>query len=155
MDKLKFKTSFDIDDVKVDCSSTKVNEYKLCVDEKGHEFLTKVGEHDFQEEIDSYLPDTDINLLLARFMRGDTSAIRSPFDCQYGDNTDFDCSLNQINEKLNSACADLLANKDYQEYIKTNPEGSFSNFIDGFSKFVQEKNKAVDGQNDKKEEGGK
>lgn len=141
MEKIKFKTSFDVDDVSVDCSSTKKADYKLCSDDKGFDFLSKVGEHDFQEEIDSYLPDTDINMLLARFVRGDTSAIGSPSDCSFGDSTEFDVSLNELNEKLASLGQSLASDKDFQEYLKTDPKGSIDDFVDGFEKFVSSKKK--------------
>lgn len=142
MEKISFKSSFDVDDISLDCSSTKSCDYKLCVNEKGHEYLSKVGEHDFQEEIDSYLPDTDINMLIARFVRGDTSAIGDPSEMSFGDSTDFDVSLNELNDRLSSLGQSVASDKDFQVYLSTDPKvSSVDDLVDGYLKFVSKKKK--------------
>lgn len=88
--KLRFRTN---------SGSRKMPTYKMKVDENGVRTLRKVGEKDIYAEIQSYKDSTDINYILARFARGDVSAL-SKIQGIYGDFTDVPTSLAELSQRI-------------------------------------------------------
>lgn len=101
--------------------------------------VVKVGDEPYQEVIDSYLPDTDINLLIARFLKGDptVAGIGAP-DWEEGDDTINQMSLNELHETVSKSLDQLKGNPLFDEYMKmcdtnhidigNNPEEILSRF---------------------------
>lgn len=116
--------------------TTIIKDYNLIQKPSGELDLVECGEHDIQEEIDSYKDDCDINLLIAKFLNGDTTTgIGTPFTGT--DLTDIDTDINTAFQKMN----ELKSNPLFDEFLRSDTKITNKNLADKFTKFLKEKNK--------------
>lgn len=116
--------------------TTTIKDYNLIQKPSGELDLVECGEHDIQEEIDSYKDDCDINLLIAKFLNGDTTTgIGTPF--KGTDLTDIDTDINTAFQKMN----ELKSNPLFDEFLRSDTKITNKNLADKFTEFLKEKNK--------------
>lgn len=116
--------------------TTTIKDYNLIQKPSGELDLVECGEHDIQEEIDSYKDDCDINLLIAKFLNGDTTTgIGTPFTGT--DLTDIDTDINTAFQKMN----ELKSNPLFDEFLRSDTKITNKNLADKFTEFLKEKNK--------------
>lgn len=114
----------------------KMPTYKMKVDENGVRTLRKVGEKDIYAEIQSYKDSTDINYILARYARGDVSAL-SKIQGTYGDFTQIPTTLAELSQRVIDA-----ENIFYQLPIEKRAEFNHSP-SEFFAQFGSEKFNAI------------
>lgn len=125
--------------------TTTIKDYNLIQKPSGELDLVECGEHDIQEEIDSYKDDCDINLLIAKFLNGDTTTgIGTPFTGT--DLTDIDTDLNTAFQKMN----ELKSNPLFDEFLRSDTKITNKNLADKFTEFLKEKNKKPKEQTEEK-----
>lgn len=116
--------------------TTIIKDYNLIQKPNGELDLVECGEHDIQEEIDSYKDDCDINLLIAKFLNGDTTTgINTPF--KGNDITDIDTDINTAFQKMN----ELKSNPLFDEFLRSDTKITNKNLANKFEEFLKEKNK--------------
>ena len=116
--------------------TTVIKDYNLIQKPSGELDLIECGEHDIQEEIDSYKDDCDINLLIAKFLNGDTTTgIGTPFTGN--DITDIDTDINTAFQKMN----ELKNNPLFDEFLRSDTKITNKNLAKKFTEFLEEKNK--------------
>ena len=116
--------------------TTVIKDYNLIQKPSGELDLVECGEHDIQEEIDSYKDDCDINLLIAKFLNGDTTTgIGTPFTGN--DITDIDTDINTAFQKMN----ELKSNPLFDEFLRSDTKITNKNLAKKFTEFLEEKNK--------------
>lgn len=116
--------------------TTTIKDYNLIQKPSGELDLVECGEHDIQEEIDSYKDDCDINLLIAKFLNGDTTTgIGTPFTGS--DITDIDTDINTAFQKMN----ELKSNPLFDEFLRSDTKITNKNLANKFEEFLKEKNK--------------
>lgn len=119
--------------------TTVIKDYNLIQKPSGELDLVECGEHDIQEEIDSYKDDCDINLLIAKFLNGDTTTgIGTPFTGT--DLTDIDTDINTAFQKMN----DLKSNPLFDEFLRSDTKITNKNLADKFTEFLNKKNKKTE-----------
>lgn len=116
--------------------TTIIKDYNLIQKPSGELDLVECGKHDIQEEIDSYKDDCDINLLIAKFLNGDTTTgIGTPF--KGTDLTDIDTDINTAFQKMN----ELKSNPLFDEFLRSDTKITNKNLANKFEEFLKEKNK--------------
>lgn len=136
---MNFKTSFTKDTSEGTKFTTIIKDYNLIQKPSGELDLVECGEHDIQEEIDSYKDDCDINLLIAKYLNGDTTTgIGTPFTGT--DMTDIDTDINTAFQKMN----ELKNNPLFDEFLRSDTKITNKNLADKFTKFLEEKNKKTE-----------
>lgn len=119
--------------------STIIKDYNLIQKPSGELDLIECGEHDIQEEIDSYKDDCDINLLIAKYLNGDTTTgIGTPFNGT--DLTDIDIDINTAFQKMN----ELKTNPLFDEFLRSDTKITNKNLANKFTEFLNEKNKKTE-----------
>ena len=119
--------------------TTVIKDYNLIQKPSGELDLVECGEHDIQEEIDSYKDDCDINLLIAKFLNGDTTTgIGTPFTGT--DLTDIDTDINTAFQKMN----ELKSNPLFDEFLRSDTKITNKNLADKFTEFLNKKNKKTE-----------
>ncbi|QRV61871.1 putative VP3 [Microvirus sp.] len=133
---MNFKTSFTKDASEGTKFTTIIKDYNLIQKPSGELDLVECGEHDIQEEIDSYKDDCDINLLIAKFLNGDTTTgIGTPF--KGTDLTDIDIDINTAFQKMN----ELKSNPLFDEFLRSDTKITNKNLAEKFTEFLNKKNK--------------
>nr|CAI9750916.1 virion structural protein [Microvirus sp.] len=133
---MNFKTSFTKDTSEGTTFSTIIKDYNLIQKPSGELDLIECGEHDIQEEIDSYKEDCDINLLIAKYLNGDTTTgIGTPFNGT--DLTDIDIDINTAFQKMN----ELKSNPLFDEFLRSDTKITNKNLAEKFTEFLNKKNK--------------
>ena len=131
---MKFKTSFKKDETKGTEFSTIIKDYNLIETPTGEKKLIECGEHDIQEEINSYKDDCDINLLIAKYLNGDTNTgIGTPFTGS--DITEIDNDLNSTYQKME----ELKNNPVFDEFMKSDLKITNTNMFEKFNEFIKNK----------------
>lgn len=131
---MKFKGSFTKSEEKGTEFSSIIKDYILIELEDGTTTLKETGEHDIQPEIDSYKDDCDINMLIARYLNGDTTTgINTQFEGR--DIRDIDIDINTAYQKMQ----ELNSNPLFNEF-KTSEQGiTTKNMGEKFENFLQKK----------------
>lgn len=136
---MNFKTSFTKDTSEGTKFSTIIKDFNLIQKPSGELDLIECGEHDIQEEIDSYKDDCDINLLIAKYLNGDTTTgIGTPFTGI--DMTEIDTDINTAFQKMN----ELNNNPLFDEFLRSDTKITNKNLAEKFTKFLEEKNKKTE-----------
>ena len=144
---MNFKTSFTKDTSEGTKFSTIIKDFNLIQKPSGELDLVECGEHDIQEEIDSYKDDCDINLLIAKFLNGDTTTgIGTPFTGT--DLTDIDIDINTAFQKMN----ELKSNPLFDEFLRSDTKITNKNLADKFTEFLNKKNKKTETEKETKKE---
>lgn len=143
---MNFKTSFSKDTSEGTKFTTIIKDYNLIQKPSGELDLVECGEHDIQEEIDSYKDDCDINLLIAKFLNGDTTTgIGTPFNGT--DLTDVDIDINTAFQKMN----ELKSNPLFDEFLRSDTKITNKNLAEKFTEFLKKKNKKPETKETEKE----
>lgn len=130
----KFKGSFDKIETKGSEFTTIIKDYNLIENSKGELDLIECGEHDIQEEINSYKDDCDINLLIEKYLKGDpNTGINTPFNTT--DLTEIDIDLNTAYQKMNEANENPIIN----EFFEKTKGITNKNMMDKFNEFIKTK----------------
>lgn len=144
---MTFKGSYTKDTSEGTKFSTIIKDYNLIQKPNGELDLVECGEHDIQEEIDSYKDDCDINLLIAKFLNGDTTTgIGTPFTGT--DLTDIDIDINTAFQKMN----ELKSNPLFDEFLRSDTKITNKNLADKFTEFLNKKNKKPETEKETKKE---
>lgn len=144
---MTFKTSYTKNTNEGTKFTTIIKDYNLIQKPNGELDLVECGEHDIQEEIDSYKDDCDINLLIAKFLNGDTTTgIGTPFTGT--DLTDIDTDINTAFQKMN----ELKSNPLFDEFLRSDTKITNKNLADKFTEFLNKKTKETKTEETKTEE---
>lgn len=131
---MKFKTSFEKDKTKGSVFTSIMKDYNLIETPAGEKKLIECGEHDTQEEINSYKDDCDINLLIAKYLNGDTTTgIGTPFTGS--DITEIDNDLNTTYQKME----ELKNNPVFDEFMRSDLKITNTNMFEKFNEFIKNK----------------
>lgn len=144
---MTFKGSYTKDTSEGTKFTTIIKDYNLIQKPSGELDLVECGEHDIQEEIDSYKDDCDINLLIAKFLNGDTTTgIGTPFTGT--DLTDIDIDINTAFQKMN----ELKSNPLFDEFLRSDTRITNKNLAEKFTEFLNKKNKKPETEKETKKE---
>lgn len=144
---MTFKGSYTKDTNEGTKFTTIIKDYNLIQKPSGELDLVECGNHDIQEEIDSYKDDCDINLLIAKYLNGDTTTgIGTPFIGS--DLTDIDTDINTAFQKMN----ELKSNPLFDEFLRSDTKITNKNLADKFTEFLSKKNKKPETDKETKKE---
>lgn len=131
---MKFKTSYTKNDFDGTEFSTVIKDYNLIETASGEKKLIECGEHDIQDELNSYKDDCDINLLIAKYLNGDTTTgIGTPYTGN--DITEIDKDINSIYQEMEN----LKNNPIFDEFLRSDTKFDNKNMFTKFTEFLKKK----------------
>lgn len=144
---MKFKTAYDKNENKGTVFTSIIKDYNLIQKEDGCLDLVECGEHDTKDEINSYKEDCDINLLIAKYLNGDTTTgIGTPFEGT--DLTNIETDINTAYQKME----ELKTNPLFDEFLRSDVKINNKNIYDKFTEFINNKAKAEKTKTEEKKE---